>query len=193
MTKAATEALVGVYFRSRGVPGVGLRYFTAYGPRQRPDMAFSRFIARALDGRPLPVFGDGSQVRDFTFISDVVEGTIAAARAGVPGSVYNIGGGHPVRLTDMLGLLGELLECPLEFEHRPTVLGDADGTLADGGRAARELGFVPRTTLQEGLATQLAWAREHPARTSVDRPDRRVAQGARALALAVVPRPLLAR
>src|SRR5207244_5954039 len=139
---------------------VGMRYFTAYGPRQRPDMAFSRFIERALDDYPLTVIGDGSQVRDFTFVADIVDGTIAAAERGAPGSVYNIGGGTPVRLHEVLTLLGELLERPLKLEYHEAIAGEARGTLSDCTRAARELGFAPRTSLARGLAAQLDWTQD---------------------------------
>ena len=157
MTKVAAEELAAVYKRCFGVPVVGLRYFTAYGPRQRPDMAFSRFWRCALDGEPLPINGDGRQVRDFTFVDDVVEGTIAAARLGLPGAVYNIGGGSPVPLIEAIDLIGELVGRPLELAHQPAPLGDPRSTGCDPGRAARELGFVPRTALRDGLAAQLQW------------------------------------
>jgi UDP-glucuronate 4-epimerase len=156
MTKVATEEIAGVYRRNHGVPVVGLRFFTAYGPRQRPDMAFSRFIARALAGEPLQVNGDGRQIRDFTYVDDVIEGTISAVSAA-SGSVYNIGGGHATAVIDMVGVLEELLERPLEVEFRPSQRGDARQTCADGSKAAREFGFTPMTGLAEGIARQLEW------------------------------------
>ena len=157
MTKVSTEELAGVYMRCFGVRVVGLRYFTAYGPRQRPDMAFSTFFSRVLAGKPVPVNGDGRQVRDFTFVDDVVDGTLAAALHGRPGAVYNIGGGAPVRLLDALGLIGDLTGLPVEIESRRCQLGDARRTGCDGGLARRELGFDPRTDLRDGLAAQLEW------------------------------------
>src|SRR4051812_30401793 len=108
MTKAAVEDLARSAWRDYGVPAVGLRYFTAYGPRQRPDMAFSRFIAAALTDEPVELFGDGCQVRDFTYADDVVAATRAAARDGAPGRVYNVGGGVPVALSEAVDLIGEL-------------------------------------------------------------------------------------
>ena len=119
MTKIATEELAGVYERCFGVPVVGLRYFTAYGPRQRPDMAFSRFLRRALVGEPLPVNGDGRQIRDFTFVADVVEGTIAAAARGRRGAVYNIGGGYPVELLEAIAVIEALIGRPVTLDRRP--------------------------------------------------------------------------
>jgi nucleoside-diphosphate-sugar epimerase len=155
MTKVATEELAGVYLRCFGVPAVGLRYFTAYGPRQRPDMAFSRFFDCALASRPLPVIGDGRQVRDFTFVDDVVDGTIAAARCGRAGAVYNIGGGSPVALIDAIGLIAELLGRPLVLDRRPAPVGEARRTGCDGALARLELGFCASTALRDGLAAQL--------------------------------------
>ncbi|HKR98054.1 MAG TPA: NAD-dependent epimerase/dehydratase family protein [Candidatus Dormibacteraeota bacterium] len=157
MTKVSTEELAGVYLRCFAVPAVGLRYFTAYGPRQRPDMAFSTFFSRVLAGQPVPLNGDGRQVRDFTFVDDVVEGTVCAARHGRAGAVYNIGGGAPVRLLDALGLIGELTGLPVEIEPRECPLGDARRTGCDGELARTELGFDPSTELRDGLAAQLEW------------------------------------
>jgi UDP-glucuronate 4-epimerase len=157
MTKVATEELAGVYNRCFGVPVVGLRYFTAYGPRQRPDMAFWRFLRCALDAEPLPVNGDGHQVRDFTFVDDVVGGTLAAARRGRPGAVYNIGGGTPVQLIEAIELIGDLVGSPVQVTHRPAPLGDPRSTGCDPSLAATELGFVARTPLRAGLAAELEW------------------------------------
>jgi nucleoside-diphosphate-sugar epimerase len=156
VTKLATEEIAAVYHRNSGVPVVGLRYFTAYGPRQRPDMAFQRFITRALAGEPLLVNGDGHQIRDFTYVSDIVGGTVAAMR-GQPGSVYNVGGGNATAVIDIVGVLEELLERPLEIEYRPSQRGDARQTCADGTRAANELAFSPVTGLAVGIARQLEW------------------------------------
>jgi UDP-glucose 4-epimerase len=157
MTKVATEQLAGVYHRTRGLSTVGLRYFTVYGPRQRPDMAFTRFIARILEGRPITVFGDGGQIRDFTYVDDIVAGTVAAGESGIAGRAYNLGGGHPVALRDVIALIGELLELPVETTHRPASLGDARRTGCDTSLARSELGYRPRFALQDGLAAQIEW------------------------------------
>jgi UDP-glucuronate 4-epimerase len=157
MTKVATEELAAVYRRCFGVPVVGLRYFTAYGPRQRPDMAFWRFLRCALDARPLPLNGDGSQVRDFTFIDDVVVATLAAARLGRKGAVYNVGGGNPVQMIDAIRLIGDLVGRQVEIARMPAPLGDPRRTGCDPSRARAELGFGPRTSLRDGLAAQLEW------------------------------------
>jgi nucleoside-diphosphate-sugar epimerase len=157
MTKVATEDIAGVYNRNHGVPTVGLRYFTAYGPRQRPDMAFNRFIRKAIAGEPIVILGDGLQVRDFTYIDDVVAGTRAAAARGVGGSVYNIGGGAPVELNHVVDMLEQVLEKRVLVEHRPAARGDVDKTCADASLAERELGTVPVTPLATGLAAEIEW------------------------------------
>ncbi|HEX6713034.1 MAG TPA: NAD-dependent epimerase/dehydratase family protein [Thermoleophilaceae bacterium] len=157
MTKVATEELAGVYNRCFGVPVVGLRYFTAYGPRQRPDMAFSRFLRCALDATPLPLNGDGRQVRDFTFVDDVVDATVAAARLGRVGAVYNVGGGSPVAVIDAIRLIGELVGRRIDVAQLPAPLGDPRRTGCDPSLAMAELGFVPRTPLRDGLSAQLEW------------------------------------
>jgi UDP-glucuronate 4-epimerase len=158
LTKLATEELARVYGRLEGMRNVGLRYFTAYGPRQRPDMAFARFLRAALAHVPVRVLGDGLQVRDFTFVDDVVEGTIAAARRGAPGAVYNVGGGTQVRLLDALMKMEELLGMPIEVDHLPSARGDVRRTCSDPRRAARDLDFTPGISLEEGLARQVEWA-----------------------------------
>lgn len=182
MTKVATEELAGVYHRTRGVPVVGLRYFTVYGPRQRPDMAFTRFLTRALRGEELTVFGDGRQVRDFTFVDDIVTGTLAAAEHGRHGAAYNIGGGSPVRLSDVLVLLRELLERPLHVRHASGPLGEARRTGADCTLSEAELGFKPSTPLPTGIAAQLRWLESivevSPAHRRTRRPVGRQAVGA---------------
>jgi UDP-glucuronate 4-epimerase len=158
LTKLATEELARVYGRLEGIRTVGLRYFTAYGPRQRPDMAFAKFLRAALARVPVRVLGDGLQVRDFTFVDDVVEGTIAAARRGAQGAVYNVGGGTQVRLLDALSKMEELLGMPIAVDHLPNARGDVRRTCSDPRRAARDLGFTPGVSLEEGLARQVEWA-----------------------------------
>jgi nucleoside-diphosphate-sugar epimerase len=171
LTKLATEELARVYGRLEGMRTVGLRYFTAYGPRQRPDMAFAKFLRAALARVPVRVLGDGMQVRDFTFVDDVVEGTIAAARRGAQGAVYNVGGGTQVRLLDALRKMEELLGMPIAVDHLPNARGDVRRTCSDPRRAARDLGFTPGVSLEEGLARQVEWAldrsRPRPATVAV--------------------------
>lgn len=154
-TKVITEQLAGAFWRAHGIPVVGLRYFTVYGPRQRPDMAFALFIESALGSRPIPVFGDGRQVREFTYIDDVIAATVAAAKHGERGSVYNIGGGEPVSVLEAIALLEPLVDVPLLVDFEPPGRGDPRATHADCRRARRDLAFEPDTPLVDGLARQL--------------------------------------
>jgi nucleoside-diphosphate-sugar epimerase len=157
MTKLATEALTATYHRCFGLPVIGLRYFTAYGPRQRPDMAFTRFMRAILDDTPLTVLGDGTQVRDFTYVGDIVEGTIAAAERGRFGAVYNIGGGHSVELNTAVAAIERIAGRRGRVENAPAQRGDAYRTGCDCALALRDLGYAPRTALEDGLAAQLEW------------------------------------
>jgi UDP-glucose 4-epimerase len=163
MSKLATEEIAKVYHRTRNVPIVGLRYFTVYGPRQRPDMAFARFFDAALAGRPLPVLGDGRQLREFTYVDDVVRGTIAAGERGVPGRAYNLGGGSAVTLAEVIARMESLIGRPLDRTYARAPRGDVRETRADGNLALRHLGFRPRVDLDEGLRAQLhAHVSENP-------------------------------
>jgi nucleoside-diphosphate-sugar epimerase len=155
-TKVATEALANAYWSSQGVDVVGLRYFTAYGPRQRPDMALARFIDAAERGEELPVFGDGRQMRDFTYVADIVAGTIAAAERGRAGAAYNIASGNPVPLLDVLDALGAALDRPLALRFDPAPPGESRDTWGDTSRARDELGYAPTVGLVEGLSAQVA-------------------------------------
>jgi|SRR5215217_1473499 len=157
MTKVATEEVAAVYLRNFGVPVVGLRFFTVYGPRQRPDMAFTRFLQRAVTHQALPIIGTGRQVRDFTYVDDIVAGTILAADRGRAGGVYNLGGGEPVELREALDMISSLVGWPVRLEHRPGGIGEAKRTGCDGTLARTELGFEPRVRLRDGLAAQMAW------------------------------------
>lgn len=168
-TKVITEQLAGAFWRSAGVPVVGMRYFTVYGPRQRPDMAFSRFLASALAAEPLTVLGDGSQVREFTYVADIVAATLTAAERGERGAVYNVGGGDAVALRDVIELLGVLLGDRPALRHLEPAPGDPKRTHADISRAARDLGYLPSTPLVDGLAAQLAALRA-PSRRRAARP-----------------------
>ena len=155
VTKLAAEHLCLLYQAKFEVPSVALRYFTVFGPRQRPDMAFTRFIEAALDGRSIEVFGDGLQVRDFTYVSDAVAATMAAGMQGTVGGVYNVAGGTSASVLDVVEVLGSLLGGPVEVEHLPSIPGDARRTGADVARARAELGYEPQFTLEAGLAAQL--------------------------------------
>ncbi|MGD8897223.1 MAG: GDP-mannose 4,6-dehydratase [Acidobacteriota bacterium] len=159
VTKLAAEHLAALYHRSYGLPTVSLRYFTVFGPRQRPDMAFHRFLKAAREGAPIRVFGDGRQTRDFTFVSDIVAATRAAAVSGHPGSVYNVGGGERVELNHVLQLIEEISGTPLRIQREDFQKGDMRDTFADTTAARRELGFQSRVGLAEGLAREWNWLR----------------------------------
>jgi len=141
-----------------GIELVRLRYFTVYGPRQRPDMAFARFVAAALDGGAMPLLGGGAQRRDFTYVADACEATALALERGPAGAVYNVAGGRSVALADALALLGERLGREPAFEHRAADGREPRATEADLTLAARELGWAPRVGLVEGIECQLAHA-----------------------------------
>ena len=157
VTKLAAEQLCYLYFVNHGVPAVSLRYFTVYGPRQRPDMGFHRFFSALLAGRPLVQYGDGRQTRDFTFVADAARATHAAAVRGVPGRVYNIGGGSRVSLRDVFDLLGRVTGREIRIDQQPVQKGDMRDTYADTTRAQADLGFAPSVTLEEGLREMYRW------------------------------------
>lgn len=159
VTKLAGEHLAYAYWRNHGVPTISLRYFTVYGPRQRPDMAFHRFIRQGLGGTPLTVHGDGEQTRSFTFVGDVVAANIAAGRAAAAGVAVNIGGGSQASVNTVLRLIQELLGSPLEVRHGEAQPGDVRHTSADTTLAAELLGFEPRVDLRDGLAAEVDWLR----------------------------------
>ena len=157
VSKLAAEHLGHLYHVNHGLPFVALRYFTVYGPRQRPDMGFHRFLTAAMDGRPLTRFGDGEQTRDFTFVADAVSATVAAASRGVPGRVYNVGGGSRVTVNHVFDIIGRLVGAPITLDQQPPQKGDMRDTYADTTRAAADLGFAPSVTLEQGLAEEYAW------------------------------------
>lgn len=157
VTKLAAEHLCHLYFVNHAVPTVSLRYFTVYGPRQRPDMGFNRFFSAVLDGRPLVQYGDGLQTRDFTFIADIVTATAAAAVQGTPGGVYNIGGGSRVTLREVFDLIGRVAGRAVTIEQQPPQKGDMRDTYADTSRARADLGFRPSVDLEAGLRAMFTW------------------------------------
>jgi nucleoside-diphosphate-sugar epimerase len=158
VTKLAAEHLCGVYARNWDVPTVSLRYFTVYGPRQRPDMAMRRLVDAALAGRRFPMYGDGSQVRDFTFVADVVEGNLLAASKPVPpGTVINVAGGSSVTLREVIDIVGELCGSPVNLDRRPAQPGDVRRTGGSTEVASSLLGWGPTVDVRDGLARQIEW------------------------------------
>jgi UDP-glucose 4-epimerase len=157
VTKLAAEQLCYLYFFNYRVPAVSLRYFTVYGPRQRPDMGFNRFFSAILDGKPLVQFGDGLQTRDFTFVADAARATADAAVRGVPWRVYNIGGGARVSLREVFDLIARVSGRKVTIDYQPPQKGDMRDTYADTSRARADLGFAPSVTLEEGLRAMWRW------------------------------------
>jgi UDP-glucuronate 4-epimerase len=158
VTKLAAEHLCVLYAAEHGVDTIALRYFSVYGPRQRPDMAFRRFCEAVVRRRRIEVYGDGRQTRDFTYVGDVVAATRAAGAAPRGGGrVYNVGGGARVSLNRTLELLAGIAGRPLDVHRHHREVGDVRDTAADIGRARSELGFAPATDLETGLAAELAW------------------------------------
>jgi len=159
VTKLAGEHLALLYGRNFGLPVVALRYFTVYGPRQRPDMAFQRFCRALLGGEPITVFGDGRQLRDFTFVDDAVEANLRAWRSPAAAGVYNVGGGSQVELREAITILERALGVPARIHHAERPPGDPQRTCADASRLEADLGFRPRVGIERGLAAQAEWAR----------------------------------
>lgn len=159
LSKLAAEEIVNLYARERGIPATVLRYFTVYGPRQRPEMALSRFIFAASRGRPVEIFGDGEQVRDMTYVLDAVDATIAALTGPARG-VYNVGGGSRATVNRLLEIVQEVVGVDVEAAYGPWAVGDVYSTWADSDRAIRDLGYRPRMSLEDGIAAQARWALE---------------------------------
>jgi nucleoside-diphosphate-sugar epimerase len=160
VTKLAAEHLCALYHVNYGVPAVSLRYFTVYGPRQRPDMAFHRFLRAIILDQPITLFGDGEQTRDFTYVHDAVTAAVAAATVGVPGRVYNIGGGSRVSVNRVLEMIGLVSGRRPLVSVDPAQKGDMRHTYADTRLARTDLGFVPAVNLEEGLTAEYQWLTE---------------------------------
>ena len=163
VTKLAAEQLCYLYHVNHAVPTASLRYFTVYGPRQRPDMGFHRFIRAALEGRPITLYGDGEQTRDFTFVKDAVAATMAAGERGVNGRAYNVGGGSRVSINHVFEIIGRVSGRPLDIRREPTQKGDMRDTFADTSLAKADLGFAPQVSLEEGIEAEYRWLSSTPA------------------------------
>ncbi len=157
VTKLAAEQLCYLYCVNYQVPTTALRYFTVYGPRQRPDMAFNRFIRAAMAGEPITLYGDGEQTRDFTYVGDAVAATVAAADRGVAGRAYNIGGGSRVSMNEVIDIIGRVHGQPLAVRREPAQKGDMRDTYADTTRARADIGFQPTVSLEEGIEAEYRW------------------------------------
>jgi UDP-glucuronate 4-epimerase len=153
--------MLGAFAPHAGLRAAALRLFTVYGPRQRPDLAIHAFARRLHAGEPITVFGDGGQLRDFTYCGDIVAGILAAtdwtARAPVGMDIFNLGGGHPVTLSTVIDLLGQAMKCVPRVEYRPPMPGDVRVTAADIAKARAVLGYAPRTAFAEGIRLFTVW------------------------------------
>src|SRR5437588_2143039 len=167
MTKLAAEHLAFVYMRNFGIPATSLRYFTVYGPRQRPDMAFDRFMEALVENHEIGIFGDGEQTREFTYVSDAVDGTVKAASADVVGQIINLGGGSRVTVNRVLDTLEDISKLKARRRHLAATPGDLRHTGASINLARERLGWEPRVSLTDGLTRQ--WERVEDARRSLPR------------------------
>jgi UDP-glucuronate 4-epimerase len=157
VTKLAAEHLIMAYAEAQDLEPVILRYFSVYGPRQRPDMAYHIFSEALLDGRPITVFGDGRQTRSNTYVADCVRATVAASRGATPPGIYNIGGGEQIALLDAIAILGDSLGVEPRIEYRPSRPGDQRDTSADTTRAREAFGYTAIVGPRDGLAWQASW------------------------------------
>jgi UDP-glucose 4-epimerase len=169
VTKLDGENLCLLYERSYGVPAVCLRYFTVFGPRQRPDMAFHRFIRWTLSGEPVEVYGNGSQTRDFTYVSDIVDANVAAMGYRGKRHVFNVGGGNRVSLNHVLDTIGRVTGRELDVRYQGRQRGDVTHTYADITLARDELGYSPRVGLEEGIRREFEWIETMTNRLGVER------------------------
>ena len=158
-SKAAAEAYCHAYHHVYGIPVCSLRFFTVYGPRQRPDMAIHGFTRTILDGGRPTVYGNGRQTRDYTYVDDIVAGTVAAGERGRPGEAYNLGGGHRIDVLELVRFIADACGMEVEPEFVPWQTGDVQDTLADVSKARDELGYGPRTTVEEGIRRFVDWLR----------------------------------
>lgn len=160
VTKLAAEHLCSLYAANFGLPTVSLRYFTVYGPGQRPDMAFTRFLTAAHLGSEITVLGDGEQRRDFTYVADVVRANIAASEASSqPGAVYNVAGGSNVSVNEVLATIATVSDKKLNIVYKDSVAGDVRRTGGDTTAIRRDLGWTPSVSLNQGLEQQFVWAK----------------------------------
>ena len=156
-TKRAGELVAHTFHHAHGLSVTCARIFTAYGPRQRPDLAIRKFAERMLDGTPIPVFGDGHSLRDFTYIDDIVDGLVKAIDRDLGFTILNFGAGRKVTVLEVIELLEKTLKVPAEIEWLPAQTGDVRRTWADASAAREALGFEPQVSLEEGIARFADW------------------------------------
>lgn len=162
VTKLAAENLCWLYYRNFDLPVCSLRFFTVYGPRQRPDMAFHRFIRAMLEEKEITILGDGLQSRDFTYVDDIINALIAAAlEPQAYGRSFNLGGGVRASIKQVLNILEDELQVKAQVKYLPSAHGDVRDTFADTSLARNTFGFLPQVSLQEGLSRQAAWIKDN--------------------------------
>ncbi len=159
VSKLAGEHLCYLYWKNYSIPVISLRYFTVYGPRQRPDMAFHKFIKAILNGKEIEIYGDGNQTRDFTFISDAVEANILAMNSDTDGEIFNIGGGSRVSINEVIKILEKITGKKANVRYKERQRGDVMDTHADTSKARKELGYNPKISVEEGLRKEVEWIR----------------------------------
>lgn len=157
VTKLAAEHLCYLYWKNYGIPTVSLRYFTVYGPRQRPDMGIHKFVRAIINGDPIIIYGDGIQTRDFTYVSDIVEANLKAATSGNPGSVFNIGGGSQITVNELIQIIEEKCGRKASIIYGDQQKGDVTDTLADISKARIKIGWAPHISVREGISSFVDW------------------------------------
>lgn len=161
VTKLACEHLCYLYYRNYGIPTVSLRYFTVYGPRQRPDMAINKFVRSITRGDPIVVYGDGSQTRDFTYVDDAVQANVLAARSPARGEVFNIGGGSRISVIDLIEVIENAVGKKANIRFDSKQKGDVVDTLADNSRAKHQLGWTPKVDIFTGVQQYVSWYKDY--------------------------------
>jgi len=159
-TKKAGELICHTYHHLYGICVTCLRYFTVYGPRQRPDLAIHKFAKLIEQDKPIPIYGDGTMMRDFTYIDDIIDGTVAAIQKCDGFKIYNLGESQPIKVNDLVTEIEKALDKKAAKEYLPPQPGDVKRTYADITKAVRELGYNPTTTIQTGLARFVTWLRK---------------------------------
>jgi len=159
VSKLAAEHLCLLYYNNFGIPAVSLRYFTVYGARQRPDMAFHRFFKWALEDKLLKVYGDGEQSRDFTHVHDIVDANWLALEKALPGEVFNVGGGSRITLNGVIEIIKEIAGKEVKVDYQAKQKGDVRHTIADITKAKEKLGYMPKVSIEDGLKTEYEWIR----------------------------------
>lgn len=157
VSKLAAEHLCYLYWKNFQVPTISLRYFTVYGPRQRPDMGINKFVKSIMEGNEIFIYGDGTQTRDFTYIDDVIQANILAAMSNVSGEVFNIGGGNRISLNDLISVIEQATGKKAFVRYKETQKGDVVDTLADNSKARQMLGWKPHVDIRDGISRYVSW------------------------------------